>query len=186
MRKPLYSSASLRLISLTFCASSFYRVYSSFWNRTPFSHPTRPVGRSTLDQLFYLSHAISDGFNKPKPGSRTILAIIDFSKAFDSVWHPALFLKLFRLASLVALLVGLNLPFLIGALAWFIKIKSRSFLVHRGVLRGSNLGPVLFCLFINNLPSFLPSSAALFMLTIWPFGPLPPRFLLRWRLHKGL
>ena len=31
--------------------------------------------------------------------------------------------------------------------------------------------------------SFFPSTA-LFMLTTWPFGPLPPRSLLRWRLHK--
>ena len=29
-------------------------------------------------------------------------------------------------------------------------------------------------------------SAALFMLTIWPFGPPPPRSLLRWKPHKEL
>ena len=29
-------------------------------------------------------------------------------------------------------------------------------------------------------------SAALFTLTIWPFGPPPPRSPLRWRLHKEL
>ena len=38
-------------------------------------------GRPTLDQILYLSQSISDGFNKPRPGSRTILSIIDFSKA---------------------------------------------------------------------------------------------------------
>ena len=51
-------------------------------------------GRSTLDQIRYLSQSILDGFDKPRPGSRTILSTIDFSKAFDSVWHPALFHKL--------------------------------------------------------------------------------------------
>ena len=51
-------------------------------------------GQFTLDQILYLSQSISDGFNKPRPGSRTILSTIDFSKAFDSVWHPALFHKL--------------------------------------------------------------------------------------------
>ena len=50
--------------------------------------------RSTLDQIHYFSQSISDGFNKPKPVSRTILSTIDFSKAFDSVWHPTLFHKL--------------------------------------------------------------------------------------------
>ena len=50
--------------------------------------------RSTLDQNLYLSQSISDGFDKPKSVSRTILATIDFSKAFVSVWHPVLFRKL--------------------------------------------------------------------------------------------
>ena len=47
-------------------------------------------GRSILDQILFLSLSFSDGFNKPKLGSRTILATLDFSKAFDFVWNPAL------------------------------------------------------------------------------------------------
>ena len=46
------------------------------------------------DQILFLVQSISDGFNKPSPGSRTILATINFSKVFDSVWHPPLFHKL--------------------------------------------------------------------------------------------
>ena len=38
---------------------------------------------------------------------------------------------------------------------------------------------------IFRLLCLLPS-AALFMLTIWPFGPPPPRSPLRWRPHKEL
>ena len=37
-------------------------------------------GRSTLDQILYLSQSISDGFNRPRPSSRAILSTIDFSK----------------------------------------------------------------------------------------------------------
>ena len=56
-------------------------------------------GRSTLDQISFVSQFISDGFNKSKPGARTILATIyattiDFSKALESVWYPAIFYKL--------------------------------------------------------------------------------------------
>ena len=130
MGKPLDSPASFRPISLTSCISElFERIILScqlfFLESNSILSPCqagfRP-GRSTLDQILYLSQSISDGFNKPRPGSRTILSTIDFSKAFDSVWHPPFFAKLFRLASLLALLVGLNHSFLIGALVWFIKI----------------------------------------------------------------
>ena len=43
----------------------------------------------------------------------------------------------------------------------------------------------LSSLMIFRLLCLLPS-AALFTLTIWPFGPLPHRSLLRWRPHKKL
>ena len=99
--KPLDSPASFRPISLTSCVSKlFERIILSrllfFLESNSILSPRqagfRP-GRSTLDQILYLSQSISDGFNKPNPGSRTIQSTIDFSKAFDSVWHPALFHK---------------------------------------------------------------------------------------------
>ena len=102
MGKPLDSPASFRPISLTSCVSKlFERIILSrllFFLESnsilsPHQAGFRP-GRSTLDQILYLSQSISDGFNKPRPGSRTILSTNDFSKAFDSVWHPALFHKL--------------------------------------------------------------------------------------------
>ena len=102
MGKPLDSPASFWPISLISCVSKlferiilsrllFFLESNSILSRRQAGF--RP-GRSTLDQILYLSQSISDGFNKPRPGSRTILSTIDFSKAFDSVWHPALFHKL--------------------------------------------------------------------------------------------
>ena len=84
-------------------------------------------GRSTLDQILYLSQSISNCFYKPTLGSQNILATINFSKAFGSSGIPPFSTSLFRLVFLLDLLVGLNLFFLIGALAWFIKIH-QSFL----------------------------------------------------------
>ena len=90
----------------------------------------------------------------------------------------------FRLASLLALLVGLNLSFLIGALVWFIKVVpfefvevfcKDSFLALYFSLSSSMIFRQL-CLLL---------SAVLFTLMIWPLGP-PPRSPLQWRPHKEL
>ena len=101
MENPLDSPASFRPISLTSRVSKllermilsrllfFLKSNSILFSRQAGFHPIR----STLDQNLYLSQSILDGFDKPKSGSRTMLATIDFSKAFASVWHPVLYHK---------------------------------------------------------------------------------------------
>ena len=99
MGKPLDSPAFFRPISLTSCVSKLFEriilfrllfFLESNFILSPHQAGFHP-GRSTLDQILYLSQSISDGFNKPRPGSWTILFAIDFSKVFDPVWHPVLF-----------------------------------------------------------------------------------------------
>ena len=196
MGKPLDSPAFFRPISLKSCVSKlFERIILSrllFFLESNSILSSRQAGfrpgRSTLNQILYLSQSILDGFNKPRPGSRTILSTIDFSKAFDSVWLPALFHKPIRLASLLALLDGLNLSFLIGALVWFFKITKAVPFESVKVFRKDPFLALYFSLFSLMIfwPLCLFPSAALFTMTIWPFGPPPPRSLLRWRPHKEL
>ena len=92
----------LRPISFTFCVSKlFERIILShllfFLESNSILFP-RPAGFnpgwSTRDRILYLFLSISDGFNKPRPSSRTILSTIDFSKGLGSIWHPTLFHKL--------------------------------------------------------------------------------------------
>ena len=144
--------ASFRPISLISCVSKLFeriilsrlRFLESNSILSPHQAGFRP-DRSTLDQILYLSQSISDGFNKPRPGSRTILSTIDFSKAFDSVWHPALFHKVIS-AGLPPCFARWTQSFLSDrhASVVFQNHKSCSFRVCRGVSQGSIFGPVFF------------------------------------------
>ena len=51
--------------------------------------------RSTEDQLLCLSQTVSDEFQK-KPMHRTVLALVDYSRAFDTVWRDALLWKMIQ------------------------------------------------------------------------------------------
>ena len=184
MGKPLNSPASFRPISLTSCVSKLFERIVLF--RLLFFLESNSIlsprqagffpGWSTLDQILYLSQSISDEFTQPRPGSRTILSTINFSKAFDSVWHPALFHKLIS-AGLPPCFARWTQSFLLtGALMWFSKITKVTPFESVEVFCKDLFLALYFSLSLLMIfrPLCLLLSAALFMLMIWPFGPPPP------------
>ena len=138
MVKPIDSPASFQPISLTSCVSKLFEhiILSSlllFVECNFTSLPVRPV--SALDGLHsikfctFLRPFQMELTNPSRTLGRSCLLLIAL-KLLTLPGIPPFTINSFRLASLLALFVGVefNLSFLTGALAWFIKItKAVSF-----------------------------------------------------------
>ena len=184
MGKPLDSPASFRPISLTSCVSKLFEriilfrllfFLESNSILSPLQAGFRP-GRSTLDQILYLSQSISDGLTNPGRALERSCLLSISPKLLTLSGILPISTNLFRLASLLVLLDGLNHFFQIGALVWSIKITKAVPFKPVEMFRKDPFLALYFSL--SSLMIFLPlclfPSAALFTLTIWPFGhPIP-------------
>ena len=196
MGKPLDSPASFQPISLTSCVSKlFERIILSrvlfFLESNSILSPRqagfRPGGLHSIKFCTFLSPFRMGLTNPGRVLGRFCLLLISL-KLLTLSDIPPFSTNSFRLASLLALLVGLNLSFLIDALVWFFKITKVVPFESVEVFRKHLFLALYFSLsssMLFRLLCLLPSAAP-FTLTIWPFGPPPPRLPLRWRPHKEL
>lgn len=127
--------------------------------------------RSTVTNLVYFSQFVSEVI---KSKSQADLIYLGFQKAFDQIDHYVLLAKMRSFDFSNSLL---NIFKLFNREQCIVTNKYRNFISYfiiptSGVLQGSNLGPPLFLIFVNNLANNISCEKLMFADDVKLFAPV--------------
>jgi exonuclease III len=106
--------------------------------------------RQTKDNLLFITQKISEQFNRRK---KVLAIFFDIAAAFDKVWHKGLLYKLIKL-KVPNYIISWIYSFL-ESRTFCVRVnndKSNTFNIETGVPQGAALSPILFFLYINDIP----------------------------------
>lgn len=160
----LLSLNKTRPISLLPCLSKVYErcflVYLRQWMDDSGIHQPEQSGfrerHSTTTRFVKFLQDISSGLLQQ---TAALVIYVDFTKAFDQLWHAGLLYKLYQMHC-PQQIFSFILQYLKNRRCFIEmnELMSDSFAVEKGVPQGSCLGPILFLLYHHNLAENIPSA----------------------------
>jgi retron-type reverse transcriptase len=107
-------------------------------------------GRSTKDNLLFLTQKVTEAMAR---GKKCLAIFFDIAKAFDKVWHDELIYKMIKLG--VPRYIILWVKIFLTNRNFKVRVNeclSPSSPISAGVPQGAPLRPILFSIFINDIP----------------------------------
>ena len=116
--------------------------------------------RSCEDQILRITQAVSDNLQQ-KPSQRTMMVLIDYSKAYDRVWKEDLMIDMINMGCPMQIMRWVR-AFLTNRTAQVLYngAYSRTVLMCQGLPQGAVISPLLFLFFINGLETVIPEDVA--------------------------